>query len=493
VHAKHVGDYPTHFSEAQSAAHREAKMEADFSTYLSPFTWRYGSEQMRRIWSEVNKRKLWRWIWVALAEVQAEFGLLASAQVDDLRAHMEEVDLTRSLQIEAELRHDLMAELKTYAEQCRVGGGALHLGMTSMDVVDNADVLRVRESLGLLLVKLETLLLAFAEQVERWADTVVMGFTHLQPAEPTTLGYRLAQYAQDLWGDWENLSRVRDQLKGKGIRGAVGTGASFADLLGEANLSRFQDRLSELLDLPFFLITTQTYPRKQDYQVLSALAGMGASLYRFGFDLRLLQSPQVGELAEPFEARQVGSSAMPFKRNPVQAEKMDSLARWLAQFPRVAWDNAAHSLLERTLDDSANRRSHLPEAFLIADELLVVALRLVTGLGVDECAIRRNLESHAPFAALERVLMALSRAGADRQEMHARLRDHALAAWEAIQRGEPNPLASRIPQDEAFRRYLSPQRLEGLFQVRDYVGDAPQRARALAEGMRASLAGRTSD
>jgi adenylosuccinate lyase len=241
------------------------------------------------------------------------------------------------------------------------------------------------------------------------------------------------------------------------------------------------------LELPFYPLTTQTYPRKQDYRVTSALAGLGATLYKLAFDLRILQSPAFGEVAEHFGRAQVGSSAMPFKRNPIDAEKIDSLARALAQTPRLAWDNAAHSLLERTLDDSANRRTLLPEAFLMADELLRVAIRIVKGLQVDESALERNLSTYGPFAASERVLMALGRAGADRQAMHERLRQHAMAAWTAIQEGEPNPLADLICRDAVFREYLKEGELRNLMQASGYVGLAPERARKLAEEIRGRL------
>ncbi|MGB6423128.1 MAG: lyase family protein, partial [Anaerolineales bacterium] len=344
-------------------------MNIDYTSYLSPFTWRYGSPEMRHIWSEVNKRLLWRRLWVALAEVQTEFGLVNQEQLADLRTHMGEVDVERALEIEAEIRHDLMAELKNYVEQAPLGGGILHMGATSADIQDNADVLRIRQSLDLILEQLRRLLLAFVKEIEEWADTPLIAFTHLQPAEPSTLGYRLAQYAQDLLIDWRRLSVTRESLKGKGFKGAVGTGASYAELIGAENLPRFEELLSARLDLGFFRVTTQVYPRKQDYEVLCGLAGLSATLHKFAFDLRILQSPPIGELSEPFGKGQVGSSAMPFKRNPINAEKIDSLSRELAQMPRLAWDNAANSLLERTLDDSANRRTLLPETFLITDEL----------------------------------------------------------------------------------------------------------------------------
>jgi adenylosuccinate lyase len=453
----------------------------DHSVYQSPFTWRYGSVEMRRQWSEEQKRRLWRRIWVSLAEVQSEYGLIDEAQVDDLRQHADEVDILRSLEIEAEIHHDLMAELRAYAEQCPLGGGVLHLGATSMDIEDNADALRMRQSLDLTITRLVDVLRVLVQAINSWAELPLIAFTHLQPAEPTTLGYRLAVYAQDLLIDWENLRRVRSHLRGKGFKGAVGSGASYAELVGSQNLAAFETKLSMRLGIPFFTVATQTYPRKQDYQVICALAGIGGSLYKFAFDLRLLQSPVIGELSEPFGEKQVGSSAMPFKRNPIQAEKIDSLARSLAGMPRLAWDNAAHSLLERTLDDSANRRTLLPEAFLITDELLRVAGRLLEGLQVDEASAARNLSRYGPFAATERVLMALVKAGADRQEMHEHLRRISMAAWQKMGAGEDNPLAKYLASDPVIQRYLNGSELHDLMDANSYLGDAPQRARLLAD------------
>ena len=465
-------------------SHAKIYMMTDHENYLSPFSWRYGSPEMRRIWSENNKRRLWRRVWLALAEVQGEFGLLNPKQLDDLRAHVDDIDVERALQIEAEIHHDLMAELKTYAQQCPDGGGVLHLGATSTDIEDNADALRMRQSLDLVIENLQSLMSDFVEKIETWADTPLVAFTHLQPAEPSTLGYRLALYAQDLLIDWENLRRARAHLRGKGFKGAVGTGASYAELIGVERLSEFETRLSAHLGLPFFPVTSQTYPRKQDYQVISALAGLGGSLYKFAFDLRVLQSPSIGELSEPFSEKQVGSSAMPFKRNPINAEKIDSLARQLAQMPRQAWDNAAHSLLERTLDDSANRRSLLPEAFLITDELLRVSQRIMSGLQINPSAMRRNLAVYAPFAGTERVLMALAKAGADRQAMHERLREHALSAWQTLQLGEENQLIELLSNDTLIRRYLQASEIEALLDAGAHIGNAPQRARALAQTIR---------
>jgi adenylosuccinate lyase len=452
----------------------------EFENYLSPFSWRYGSTGMRCIWSEVHKRRLWRLMWVTLAEVQVDYGLISPEQVADLNQHVDQIDIRRALEIEAEIHHDLMAELKTFADQSPLGGGVLHLGATSADIEDNADVLRLRDSLDLILEGLRNLLISLAGKIDAWAETPIMAFTHLQPAEPTTLGYRLAVYAQELLMDWEDISRVRQLLRGKGFKGAVGSGASYAQLIGEENLAEFEARLSAKLDLPFFSITTQVYSRKQDYRIFSALAGLGGSLYKFAFDLRFLASPSIGELAEPFSAKQVGSSAMPFKRNPINAEKIDSLSRALAQLPRLAWDNAAHSLLERTLDDSANRRTALPEAFLIADELLISTQRIVEGLRVNEVAMRRNLAQFAPFAGTERVLMALSKAGADRQVMHERLRELAMTAWGSLETGNENPLTDLVSQEPTFLEYLKEEELRELLDAGRYLGNAPQRAREMS-------------
>ena len=469
-------------------------MAVDHLLFQSPFTWRYGSDEMRVVWSEVHKRQLWRRIWVALAEAESQFGLVAPGQVADLRAHADQVDLDRALQIEAEIKHDLMAEVKVFAEQCPVGGGIIHLGATSADVEDNADALRLRESLDLSLDKIETLLVALAAQIEKWADTPTIAFTHIQPAEPTTIGYRLAQYAQDVLMDYAEVARVRGEIRGKGFKGAVGTSASYIELVkdtplapaeGGAGGEGLESLVMRALDLKVFDAATQTYPRKQDWLVLNALAGLAMSLHKFAFDLRVLQSPPIGEWSEPFGSKQVGSSAMPFKRNPVNAEKIDSLARYLAVLPRAAWDNAANSLLERTLDDSANRRIILPEAFLCADELLITAQRLLSGLVIDEAAVARNLANYAPFAATERLLMALVKAGANRQEMHEVIREHSLKAWAEVAAARPNPLTYSLCADERIARYLDLHVVRSLLDAHGYIGDAPERARHIAAKIRA--------
>jgi len=459
-----------------------------FARYQSPFSWRYGSPEMRAVWSEENKRRLWRALWVALAEAQVEFDLVTPAQVVEMKAHAGDVDVARALEIEAVNQHDLMAELQVYAAQCPTAGGVLHLGATSMDIKDNAEVLQMRQSLDLLIPKLAAVLNALAEKVETYANQPVMAFTHLQPAEPTTLGYRLAATAQDLLADFESLTRLRVELKGKGFKGAVGTAASYVMLYGLEGQQKLEALVSQSLGLPFYEVTSQTYTRKQDYDLLCALSGLAATAYKFAFDLRLLQSEVIGELGEPFGDQQVGSSAMPFKRNPIQAEKVDSLARALSAAPLTAWNNYANSLLERTLDDSANRRTLFPEAFLALDEILTTLEKVIAGLRVNPAAMQANLDKFGPFATVERVLMAAVKAGADRQELHEVLRQLSMQAWAAVQQGGTNPLADLTANDARVTRWLAPDAIAPLFDVSGYTGLAEQRALEMAVRVRAGCA-----
>ncbi len=459
----------------------------DYNTYLSPLTWRYGSEPMRYLWSETHKRRLMRRVWVALAAAQHVAGLVSAAQLADLEAHVDSVDVARALEIERETRHDVVAEIRAYAEQCRVGGGILHWGATSADITDNVDVLRQREAARLLAEELRRLLLAFARRIDETADVVIMAHTHIQPAEPTTLGYRLAMYAQDLLEDERRLAALSDELRGKGLKGAVGTQAGFAELLADCDMSvgQLEALAMARLDLPYFPVAGQTYSRQQDLHLQAVLAGIASSLHKFALDFRLLQSPPFGEWAEPFGRRQVGSSAMPFKRNPVNAENICSLARFVAAQTAVAWDNAAQAILERTLDDSANRRLYLPGSFLAVDEMLRRAAMLVEGMTFDREQMARNVARYGPFAATERVLVAAVRAGADHQDAHEWLREASLRAWEAIRREEANPLTDLLAADPRLTAHLSPDTIRALMDAGGYVGTAAARARELAAAIRA--------
>lgn len=464
-------------------------MTFDHTTFISPLTWRYGSDAMRHIWSEVHKRRLMRQVWVALASAQHQAGLVTTEQLTDLINHMGDVNISRALEIEQETRHDVMAEIRTFAEQCPVGGGIIHWGATSADITDNVDVLRLRESAVLLHKHLKILLSHLADKIEATASLPTMAFTHIQPAEPTTLGYRFAVYAQDLLEDLRALETLIANLRGKGLKGAVGTQAAYQELLHNSPQTAEQMEAAAMayLELPYFPIATQTYTRQQDLRVLQVLAGIASSLHKFALDFRVLQSPAFGEWAEPFGKKQVGSSAMPFKRNPINTENICSLARYVAALPSVAWENASQAILERSLDDSANRRLVQPEAFLMTEEIIQRATQIVVEMVVDETAVQRNMATYGPFAATEKVLMALVAAGASRQDGHEWIRETSLQAWETLRQGQENPLNNLLASDERVARYLQPDQVKQLMKAEEHVGTAVSRARAFAQTIRSII------
>jgi adenylosuccinate lyase len=316
-----------------------------------------------------------------------------------------------------------------------------------------------------------------------------MAHTHIQPAEPTTLGYRFAVYAQDLLEDYRALDHLIANLRGKGLKGAVGTQAAYDELLHDSAMSaaEMEAAAMQLLDLPCFPIATQTYTRQQDLRVQQVLAGMAASLHKFALDFRILQSPPFGEWAEPFGQKQVGSSAMPFKRNPINTENICSLARYVGALPAVAWDNASQAILERSLDDSANRRIFQAESFLATDEMLRRATRLVRQMVVDEEAIARNMATYGPFAATERVLIALVKAGTSRQEAHEWIRSCSLEAWAVLRLGQPNPLLDLLVSHDEIGRFLSEGEIRPLLDATAHTGTAAARARQLAQTIRQAV------
>jgi adenylosuccinate lyase len=445
---------------------------------------------MRAIWGESHRRRLWRHLWVALAEAQCAMGIVTVEQVADLRDHQDAIDEERARSIETEIQHEIMAEIRTYAEQCRIGGRIIHLGATSSDILDNTDAIRIRESLDIVISLTQHLLREMAARIRELAETPAMGFTHLQAAEPTTVGYRLAQYGQDVLCDLMELRHVRGGIKGKGFKGTVGTSASYCELmnLDAGRVRIFEERVMAAVGLPAYPVTTQIYPRKQDLLVLNVLASLACSLHRFAFDLRILQSPGFAEWTEPAAPDQVSSSAMPFKRNPVNSELIDSLARFVASLPRVTWDNAAHSLLERTLDDSANRREVLPTAFLAVDEIVRRATRIFTSMEVDADQTLRNLRDQDPLASTERLLLACVQRGGDRQVIHEALRRHVLEARSSARPSQLDALRLRLATDPAICSLISPEDLGGYLTLVGYTGDAPQRARELAATIDAALA-----
>jgi len=418
----------------------------------NPLHERYASREMSALFSAERRYAIWRRLWIVLAECQAEVGLgITAEQLAALREAAPRLDLARVAELERQTRHDVVAHLRHFAEQAGEAGGILHLGATSAFVTDNADLVLQREGLDLLLRRLVTACRALAEFARRHRDQPCLAYTHFQPAQLTTVGKRATLWLQDLLLDLEELRRRRDGLRCRGVKGTTGTQASFLTLFhGDEGKVRALDRVvAERLGFAAsFPVTGQTYPRKQDSQVLATLAGIAESCHKLGTDLRLLQG--VGELSEPFDADQVGSSAMAYKRNPVRSERICALARRLLTDSLNGPLNAATQWLERSLDDSANRRLVLTDSFLAADAILSLAGHVAAGLRVHVEAIEARVDRELPFMATETLLMEAVLRGGDRQELHERIRHHSLASQEAVARGAANPLLDRIAGDGSF-------------------------------------------
>jgi adenylosuccinate lyase len=455
----------------------------DFSTYLSPLTWRYGSDEMRKIFSEKHKYELWRKIWIALAETQHQVGLVSKEELDDLKKNEKDIDIEKIFELEKDTKHDVVAAIKEFAEKTKVGGGKIHLGATSMDVVDNADMMRIFEALDIVEKKVVIILNLLSDKIIEYSDFPCLGYTHLQPAEPTTVGYRLAFYAQDLLTAYEFIQFAKKNIKGKGMKGAVGTAASYKELLKDKSMSvdQLESKVMKEFGINSVLISGQVYPRLFDFIVLNALVMVTSALSKFAGDLRILQSPLYGEWSEPFGKKQVGSSAMPFKKNPINSENICSLARYMSTLPQIASENASLSYLERTLDDSANKRIVIAEAFLTTDQILMTAEKIIGGLVINKERISFNLNQYASFAASELIILEAVKNGADRQEMHEALRINSMIAWTDIQNGKKNPMMKLLSEDKLISKYLNKSQLEKLMEVETHIGDAPERARKLVK------------
>ncbi len=458
-------------------------MDYTHDTFISPYTWRYGSEEMRKVFSEVHKRKLLRRVWIALAKAEMKAGLVTEDQLEELIAHKDDIDIERASEIEREIKHDLMAEIKTYAEQCPAAGGIIHLGATSMDALDNADAIRFREAFDIIEEKLKKLISSLSEKAIEYKSIPTMAFTHIQPAEITTIGYRLAQSIQDLNDDLDDLVYVKERLRGKGFKGAVGTMASYTELLKGSSISarEMEDEAMAELGIKAFTASTQIYTRKQDIRIIEVLSKIACTLSKFSLDFRILQSPPIGEFSEPFGKHQVGSSAMPFKRNPINSEKIDSLSRLISSAYMTAWQNASMTVLERSLDDSANRRIFIPESFIALDEMLMTEIRIVSGMNIHSAATERLMADYGIFSATERVLMEAGKRGANRQEMHEVIRELSLKAWEKVQKGERNPLFCEMTEDERILSYLSKEEIESLLDASSYTGEAEERTERVVQ------------
>ncbi len=445
-------------------------------TYHSPLSQRYASPAMQALWGERRRIGLWRRLWLALMEAQKELGLdIPDQALAELRAHLDDVDLERAAEHEKRLRHDVMAHIHHLGEQASAARPFLHLGATSAYVTDNADLVLMREGLRLLLGRVAAVLVALGHLARRYRALPCLAYTHFQPAQLTTVGKRVTLWMQELLLDAEELLHRLDTLQFRGVKGTTGTQASFLELFhGDDEKVRDLDlRVARKLEFArVFPVTGQTYTRKLDAQVLAVLSGIAASAAKFATDLRLLQHE--GELLEPFEADQVGSSAMAYKRNPMRAERMTSLARFVIELEGNAWHTAAEQWLERTLDDSANRRLVIPEAFLATDAILVLATNVAAGLEVREAVIARHVAEQMPFLATERLLMRGVSAGGDRQRLHEVIRTHAMAVAQAVaEQGAANDLLDRLARDPAFKSLKVAVRPDELDPAA-YVGRAPR-------------------
>jgi adenylosuccinate lyase len=449
--------------------------------YDNPLVTRYASRPMAELWGPRRKFSTWRRLWVALAEAEHELGLpaddgkaprISPAQLDELRAHVEDIDFARAEHYERRLRHDVMAHIHAYAEACPGARDVVHLGATSCYVTDNTDLLLMREGLGMVRDRLVGVLDALARFAARWRDLPTLGFTHFQPAQLTTVGKRACLWCYDFLMDLHEVEHRIATLRFRGAKGTTGTQASFLALYrGDHDKVRRLDRLvaQKMGFTEVYPVTGQTYSRKVDSQVLDALAGVSQSAHKFGTDLRLLAHRQ--ELDEPFEAEQVGSSAMAYKRNPMRAERMCGLARFLMGMPAVAAQTAATQWLERTLDDSATRRLTIPQAFLAADAVLRLALNISGGLVVNPDVIRRQVEQVLPYMATENLLMAAVAEGGDRQEVHEAIRRHSHAVTAQLKAGGArNDLLDRLRADPL----LAKVDFAGVLDQGRFVGRAPQ-------------------
>lgn len=436
-----------------------------FDTYQSPFSWRYGSQQMRTIWSENKKRIVWRSLWYYLAKTQMRYNVIPTMSLDDIENNIENINIDASLEKEIETKHDLMAELFIFSSQCGESGKFLHNCATSMDIKDNTDIILMKESLIILEYKLKNLLNLIASIIEKNKDIRCIGYTHLQPAEATTIGYRFSNYYQDILEDYENIKTLSFSLKAKGFKGSVGTGSPYVDVLGLEKYKEFLSDLEKELGVNFFDVSTQTYTRKQDYRLMSTLSSFGLTAHKIALDLRILQSYNYGEILEDFSELQIGSSAMPFKKNPITAEKICSLSRELFSFSGITWENGANSILERTLDDSANRRNIIPEAFLISEEIIISLHNLLENMTFNYKKIKENYDKYISFSIADTLMSRIvSTENVNRQEIYKKLQEISFMAFE-----NNKDFIYLLCNDKTITKYINPQQIKELYNNLDYA------------------------
>ncbi len=440
-------------------------------SYVSPFSTRYASKEMQFLFSEDHKFQTWRRLWVALAKAEQAEGLdISDEQITELESHIDDVNYDVARQREREVRHDVMSHVYAYGVQCPKAAGIIHLGATSCYVGDNTDILIMREALSLVRGKLLTVMSLLADFAEKYKALPCLAYTHLQPAQLTTVGKRATLWLNELLMDFEEVEHRMEKLALLGSKGTTGTQASFMELFhgDSAKVKAVEDRIAALLGFERVVpVSGQTYSRKVDYQVVSSLSGIAQSASKFAYDMRLLASFK--EMEEPFEKSQIGSSAMPYKRNPMRCERIDALARYVMVDTLNTAITSSCQFFERTLDDSANKRIAVAEAFLGVDAILNIMMNVCDGMVVYENVIRQRVMRELPFMATENIMMDAVEHGGNRQELHEKLRVHAQAAAKRVkEEGAENDMLERVSNDPAFG--LAKEDLQQVLNPEDYTG-----------------------
>ena len=449
--------------------------------YTSPLSERYASKEMQYIFSQDKKFRTWRKLWIALAETEMELGLsengkpvITQEQIDELKAHAEDINYDVAREREKLVRHDVMSHVYAYGQQCPKAAGIIHLGATSCYVGDNTDIILMREALELVHKKLVNVIAELAKFADTYKNLPTLAFTHFQPAQPTTVGKRATLWAQEFIMDLEDLEYVMGSLKLLGSKGTTGTQASFLELFDgdQETIDKIDPMIAAKMGFKeCYAVSGQTYSRKVDTRVANILAGIAASAHKMSNDIRLLQ--HLKEVEEPFEKNQIGSSAMPYKRNPMRCERICALSRYLMVDVLNPSFTTGTQWFERTLDDSANKRVAMAEGFLATDAILNIMLNVTDGLVVYPKVVRSRLMAELPFMASENIMMQAVEKGGNRQELHERLRQHAIAAGKQVkEEGLPNDMVDRIAADPAFG--LTKEEIAAGLVPENFVGRAPQ-------------------
>lgn len=452
----------------------------DYNSFLNPLTDRYASKEMSYNWSPQKKHSTWRRLWLALAECEKELGLnITDEQLNEMRQHLDDIDFQAVEAVEKDLRHDVMSHIHVFGKQCPAAMPIIHLGATSCYVTDNTELIQMRDGLKLLRGKLLKVIRLLADFAMKNRNLPTLGFTHYQPAQLTTVGKRFSLYLQDFMLDFERLEFELDRLPFRSVKGTTGTQASFMALFegDQEKIKLLEKNVAAKMGFDRVIpVSGQTYTRKVDYFVLTVLSGIAQSAYKMAGDIRLLAN--LREMEEPFGKKQIGSSAMAYKRNPMRSERVCALSRYLINLPLNAAQTEATQWFERTLDDSANRRLSLPESFLCADIILSLVINIIDGIQVWPNVIAKRVAAELPFMATENILMAAVKAGGNRQELHEAIRVHSMEAAKQIKEfGRDNDLIERIKNDPAFSSIKD--RIDSIVNPHDFIGRAPEQVEEL--------------